>query len=343
MVAYIWMMGVRAAAAADVGDVYVTGPEFAAVFVDGEATGIVAPGVVPDVPAGPHLIRVDRACDTGELQLNVRANAVEKVEIPVAVGLGTLTVVTNPAGATVHAPRGALGVAPLMLIPAPCGTYQLRATFAGHGDAAAPVTVPLRGHVDLSLELFPVAVGAVAVAVQPLNAAISLDGLSRGVGPMTIDDVDVGAHVVRATLKGYHDLERSVVVAPDKVVRADFLMQPLPPPDPWAVQVGLDRVRWGRLGANVGATVLSAGLGALAWTRYASAEQAYSTYAALNYDDDPQTYYQAEVGRPRSQAIALGIGAGLVGVGAGALWATGDLVTPRAGPSVSSPLSPSTP
>lgn len=304
-----------------VGDVYVNAEAGAVILVDGAPTGILAPGLVQGVAAGAHTISAERGCRTGTVDVAVRPNAVERAEVAMKPGVGTVMVSTVPYGASVSEDGKVLGTGPLLLTLT-CGEHTLALTAEGRLATSHTVNVPLRGALEVTVELPATAIGAVAVTVTPFEAELRVDGEKKGTGPMTIEGLAAGEHTVLATAPGYLPIEQKVTVAAGQIAKLSATLQPAPPPVPVAKKMGLDRVDWARVGVNSGVTLASLGAGAVGWLQYQHAVDAYPTYQGLTYRDQPDAFYADEIEGPRTRAYVLAATSGVGLVASGWLWAT---------------------
>ena len=302
-----------------VGDVFVEGPPGASVLLDGVPTGNIAPVTLPGVPAGPHVVGVRLGCQGGDTPVTVRAGAIERPAFVLAEGLGSLLVQVTPADAVVLVDGHPLVVDASGSTAATCGSHVVTGSAPGYAAGTLTVQVARDQRLEVYLPLEKLAVGAIAISVSPVDAEVRLDGEVRGVGPMTLDAVTAGTHQIEATKRGMIPVRQPVDVVMDSVVRVDLI---LVPQAPLAERLGLDRVRWGQVAGAGVLTLGGAGAGAASWLLYQRAVSGYTAYSELTYADEPDAYYQREVATPRTLAIASGVVGGLMGVGAGALWAT---------------------
>lgn len=113
---------------------------------------------------------------------------------------GSVTITSDPAGATVRLDGAERGVTPLTLDLA-IGTYALQ---VGAGDAARTQPLDVRGGVAAAVHIVlpsaPVAAlpatGALQVTTEPDGAMVTVDGQPRGVAPLTVDGLAPGTHDV---------------------------------------------------------------------------------------------------------------------------------------------------
>jgi hypothetical protein len=315
-------VGIANAAEPAAGDVYVTvtGSGGGVIFIDGATTGVSAPGMVRGVAIGPHSVRVDDGCRTATADLSVRANAIERLNVDLQVGLSTISVVTDPAGATVTEGEKTLGIAPFGPVVLPCGSHTVVTSAPGRQALPYTFEVPLRGHLDVKIDLPPAALGAVAVTPSPLEAEIWVDGSDRGAGPMTVENLSPGVHTIGARLDGYLPGEEQVTVVTDQILRTSIAL--VAKPTPAELRAKRARTPWARIGVDAGVTLGSVALGVLAWSQYSDAVANYATYQTLTYQDGPDAFYASEVEAPRTLSYVL---ASLTAAGtatSGVLWAT---------------------
>ncbi len=292
------------------------------VFLDGATTGILAPGVVSGVSPGIHTVRVDDGCKTATADVTVRVNAVERVTLALEPGSGTIKVEATPPETIVTKDGIELGVGNFGPIPLACGSNTLVGVAPGRQSVTYTVEVSLRGHTDVRLDLPLAALGSIAITPTPLDAEVYVDGATKGTGPMTVDGLTAGVHVVSARLDGYEKVEQHVTVVAYQIVRSTIALAPKRPPVPLGKRLGLDRVRWGRVGVDLGVSAAAVGLGLVAYLQYDRAADNYTTYTGLTYADDPEAFYASEVAAPRTLAYALAGTSGAAAVTSGLLWAT---------------------
>jgi hypothetical protein len=111
---------------------------------------------------------------------------------------GTLVVDTNPAGVAVVVDGQPRGVTPLTL-SLPSGSHVLEVLIEGE-----PRRIPLKitggGVVSHQIELprtAPLAqTGQLQIRTTPDGARVTVDGLLRGVSPLTVEELSPGAHTV---------------------------------------------------------------------------------------------------------------------------------------------------
>jgi CRISPR/Cas system-associated exonuclease Cas4 (RecB family) len=121
-----------------------------------------------------------------------RRHVVHAAERPVT---GTLAIDTNPTGAAVVVDGQQRGLTPLNLTLG-AGAHVIELSGAGE-PRSIPVTIVGGTQASQFVELRQGAVfGQLQVRTSPVGARITLDGVPRGVSPLTIADVAPGVHAV---------------------------------------------------------------------------------------------------------------------------------------------------
>jgi hypothetical protein len=112
-----------------------------------------------------------------------------------APGLGTLVVQSSPAGVEIFVDGVSRGMTPAN-ISVPAGSHILE--LRGRGvPRVIPLQVPAGGQVSQYLEFADTPLtGMLVVHSQPAGAKVSVDGVPRGVAPLTLEGLSPGDHEV---------------------------------------------------------------------------------------------------------------------------------------------------
>ena len=313
-----------AVVAAPTGDLYVaTDIPGARIVLDGMDTGVLTPGLLKSVSAGPHVIEARTECARAETKGDVTADVITRATLTLQPGEGALTVSASPSGARVFLDGDEVGVAPVAARAVSCGEHAVEVRAVGHVQATRTVRVPAFETTTVEVKLAIEAYGTLSIVPSPLEASVAVDGMPVGVGPMSLAKVGAGEHTVVVTLDGYVEESRRVEVAADAIARLEVTLSPevLPRALPVA-----------RLTLNGVATAGGLALGTAAVLTYVEARSAYDDFLVARNDGVAERIYESQV-QPRTTAyIAEGIGALLLLGASGALWATTDLsVAPSLG------------
>jgi hypothetical protein len=127
----------------------------------------------------------------------ITLGALRYMAAPVAAdGMGTLTVQTNPNGASVDVDGQPRGVTPLTLSLSP-GRHTLK--LANEGNVrSTPITITAGGQVSQLIELPRASslLGELQVRTDPAGAQVTVDGHVYGRAPLTVEGLAPGAHTV---------------------------------------------------------------------------------------------------------------------------------------------------
>ena len=127
----------------------------------------------------------------------ITLGALRYMAAPVAAdGMGTLSVQTNPSGASVDVDGQARGTTPLSLSLSP-GRHTLK--LANEGNVRSmPITIIAGGQVSQLIELPRAAslLGELQVRSDPAGAQVTVDGHVYGKSPLTVEGLSPGVHTV---------------------------------------------------------------------------------------------------------------------------------------------------
>lgn len=310
--------------AAPTGDLYVaTDIPGARIFVDGADSGSVTPGLLQGIPAGPHLVEARTDCARANTRSEVAADVITRATLTLQSGAGAVSISATPPDSRVFLDGDELGVAPVEVQAVTCGEHTLEVRAVGHVQATRTLRVPAFETTTVDVALAIEAYGTLSIVPSPIEAAVAVDGVPVGVGPMSLSMVGAGTHSVVVTHDGYADETRQVDVAADAIARLEVTLAP---------EAVARRLPAARVLLNGVTTAGGLALGTAAVLTYVEAKRAYDDFLAAPTDGVAEHIFERQVAPRRTAYIAEGIGA-LVLLGAsGALWATTDLsFTPTPG------------
>jgi hypothetical protein len=181
----------------------------AEVLVDGKRVGTV-PVLVESLTPGKHSVSVRSGARQREAQVEVQAGQTTKLSLSLA-----------------PPKRSKDGPTPPQPTPADLSETSQKPTAAPaksvENDAEGETTV------DQPPEELPLGeAGALEVSTDPAGAEVFVDGVSRGVSPVTIDQLEPGSHYVEARSIGTLPMQKIVNVAPGSVERVALRLQAEP-------------------------------------------------------------------------------------------------------------------
>lgn len=281
-----------------------TSPAGAELFVDRPDLGSV--GTSPRrvaMASGTHGI-VARLAGHRDASATVRVHAGEVTRAVLALErlVGSLSVETTPAGATVRieAQEEPLGETPLTA-ELPVGEVRLVISRRGYVEVTRTVTVRQGETATLSVSLQRAAssVAVLTVTSLPSPAAVFVDGRRAGSTPLTLDEVVPGTRLIEVAAEGRGTWSDELVLEAGAATRAAVTLG----------EGGDPHWRWARwIAWGVGGAVLAAGgvMGGLALTHRAE----------FFADENPTREMLEAVG---AEALAADV---LIGTGAAVLAAS---------------------
>ncbi len=192
----------------------------AEVFVDGTKVG-PPPVDIKDIKPGEHIIEV-RAPGYMEKKkrVSVSAGSAEVLEFELqpeaaAGDVGTIIVVSPVPEAKVSIDGARIGVVPQTKQVA-AGEHFVVVEQAGYRTFEEKVRVEPGQEVTIKAELK--AVGGIRVLSTPMNATVMIDGNAVGKTPLSLDDVEVGEHVVTILRDDYYKEDKNVTIEGGKSI-----------------------------------------------------------------------------------------------------------------------------
>jgi len=127
---------------------------------------------------------------------------------------GSINVKSTPSGANVYLDGPKQGVTPITLNNIAEGSHAIVLTMAGYSDYQTTVTVTRGQTISINPILSPIpgSNGTIEIQTNPSGAKVYLDGLNKGITPITLYNVAGGSHTVLLTMSGYTDYQSSVAV-----------------------------------------------------------------------------------------------------------------------------------
>ena len=301
------------------GDLYVMADiEGALVLLDGETTGLETPTMLRDVREGEHELMLRTECGRARSDVTVKEGLIERVELELQLGPGSLSVATQPEGATILLDGEDIGVSPKVVKGLECGGHSLVLRAPGYLEAVETIRMPAFEVTHVELELVKETYGTLVVAPNPLDAEVRIDGILAGQGPMTIEGVGSGTHTMEIRATGYQPWQNDFDIYEDQVTRLDMVLLSV------EEKSTLADLPWGRLTVNTAVTGGGVVLGALALADFGEASDRFQIYLDEPDDDVAEAYFEEEVAPLKRKSAMEGVGAvALLGVGT-ALWLTTD-------------------
>lgn len=202
-------------------------PEGAAVTCDGILRD-QTPVLLDNLSGGPHLIQAELA---GHLPVRrtVTLSPGQKaaLELRLEPEKGLVLIHSAPSEAEISIDGANRGRTPLLITDLPLGRYRVRASSAGYLSQEVDLLVENRAPRRVLLSLTSDSAN-LKVQSTPPGAAVTVNGLSKGVTPCTIERLPSGDNKVVLTLAEYLPYQDTVKLRAGEDHTVEVTLQPLP-------------------------------------------------------------------------------------------------------------------
>lgn len=141
---------------------------------------------------------------------------------------GRIEVTSVPSGTSVFLDGNYKGTTPLTLTSISPGTYQVRLETSGYSDYSTSVMVSAGQTATVSATLTPITTtGSLVVSSSPVGANVFVDGIIRGITPLTLSSVPTGSHTLLLTMNGYANYSSMVTVSAGQTATVSATLSPL--------------------------------------------------------------------------------------------------------------------
>ncbi|MBI4688768.1 MAG: PEGA domain-containing protein [Nitrospirae bacterium] len=181
----------------------------AKVVIDGIEKGMV-PVIVNDLLPGMHTVKVTAGGQ--EVVKTITSEPGRDVSITADFQTGgTLSVISDPAGATVYLDGKAIGATPILIKDVFVGDHTISILKTGYIESTQKITVKADEITDMNLRLSRITFD-VKVSSVPEKAEVFWDEAAKGETPFIIENVSTGLHRIRVVKEGYEEQEETIDV-----------------------------------------------------------------------------------------------------------------------------------
>ena len=205
----------------------VTVPGGAVVSCDGEVKG-AAPVTVSGLPPGLHLFEATKP-DYRRSRRTVELAAGQQMplELKLEPVYGLVLVHSSPAEANVQIDGADRGTTPFFIDDLPPGRYRARFSLTGYLPKELEINIEDRTPVLLKAELVSNA-AELEIRSTPPGAAVSVNGIDRGVTPCTLSRLPAGTDSLKLSMDGFEAHLREVRLTPGARESLDIALTPIP-------------------------------------------------------------------------------------------------------------------
>jgi len=175
---------------------------------------------------------------------SISGSEVVKKKIVEPKSTTTISISSSPPGASVYLDGSSRGTTPITIPSISYGTHTLELSLAGYQEKSEKITVSdsLRSfsynlpEIPTSPPTIPSPISKsytnIKISSTPSGALVNLDGIYRGITPLTIDNVQFGSHNLKLSLSGYQDYYTSITVTEGNWVFGPYTIAPSPSTPP---------------------------------------------------------------------------------------------------------------
>lgn len=302
------------------------------IFVDNVDSGIDAPGTVPGVAVGNHMIEIRGDCLKGQEQIDVAGGRLNEVSLRMEAFDAFAQISVSPASATVTLDGDPLSTPADM--PLACGEHVIIAYAPGYAEERREVKAEAGAFYQYKFELIKDGFGSVQVDVTPDNARILVDGEEVATGDQTVNQLSAGSHVVAAQAEGFKPAEQMVEIVTDETTQLVLNLEAVRSLTPAGPGDGTPNPQTkGRTRRIIGGATAIVGVGALGYGSYSllQAQQVYDNEYLLAYEaggcgnqiatdfaqcEKADLIFQNDIKGPKALGLTMmGVGAVLMGGG----------------------------
>lgn len=204
-----------------------TDPAGASVTIDGTSRD-PTPVVIADLLPGEHLLVIGK---TGYRELRrtvtLRPDQREALDLKLEPLCGLVLVTSVPDGADVQVKEASRGKTPLLLTDLPFGEHRLCVSAPGFQSKNLDIDIKDRKPIKVVAELVSDSAAAI-IQTEPPGALVTLNGISVGTTPCTVDRVQEGNAELKVVLEGYVPYETTVKLMAGRREEISLILTPLP-------------------------------------------------------------------------------------------------------------------
>jgi len=181
----------------------VSQPAGANIYVDGKNAG-TAPITLHALPKGMHHVRaIKDNFEQYDTFFEVLEGAYLQVECPLILEKGLLLLTTEPEGCQIELNGLSIGQTPKLITHLPVGK-SFCFEFSKVGYKSKKIEIPIKNRVPVSKhEVLVQDSGSLEVLSEPAGAEVYMQGVRRGVTPITLSSIPKGNVSIEIKMTGY--------------------------------------------------------------------------------------------------------------------------------------------
>ena len=204
-------------------------PPGAVIAIDGSHKGTTP--IAVSVGAGEHEVEASKdGCFSAKKSLSVEPGDETSLEIALERA-AFLIASSKPAGARIRVDGEDVGQTPVRL-KLHAGEHRLAASLEGYADSQRTVHLEPGSRSEVSLELYALPKGELAVRTEPAGARVMVDGEEVGTAPLEREFAP-GTHEIGVAHQGYVAEKRRVALAAGERTEVELRLEAAPAYASW--------------------------------------------------------------------------------------------------------------
>lgn len=156
-------------------------PSGADVIFDSTRLDVKTPIRLNDLPAGYHVIRLEKEGLEGERAVTLQPNVMSRIDVTLTASQAIVVITSDPAGAEVQIDGQPRGQTPYRYVAPGFRTYRIEVRSIGYLPESREIDIPKVGTTEVHIDLQRY--GDLRVESDPAGAEIYIDGTFRGRTP----------------------------------------------------------------------------------------------------------------------------------------------------------------
>ena len=208
----------------------------ATLFIDGSNRG-QTPTTIASLDLGPHDVNMTRPgyipyVTTVAVSPSATVTVSATLVTPTPTPKGAIRGITSPTGANLSIDSSYRGLTPTTIANLDLGNHLVEFMLLGHipFSTTVPVLASATATVSASLSPTPTPYGSIHGNTTPFGASMFVDTILRGLTPFTVDNLNLGNHLVNFTMPGFFPFATTVpvVVSATATIHANLIPTPTP-------------------------------------------------------------------------------------------------------------------
>ncbi|GAX59732.1 hypothetical protein SCALIN_C04_0220 [Candidatus Scalindua japonica] len=199
-------------------------PPQSEIFIDGIESG-TTPAIINDLSPETH--KIDIKMDGYSIwreNVEVVANEVKQVDAALQQITGSVSVNSEPSGASIIIDGKISGITPEIITDIKPGKYLLEASLKGYEKWSEKIEVAADKENTVTALLRQIT-GSINIKSDPPQSEIFIDGIESGTTPAVINDLSPETHKIDIKMDGYSVWSENVEVVANEVKQVDAALQ----------------------------------------------------------------------------------------------------------------------